>query len=206
MKLFGHPLSGNTHRVQALLGVLNVNYENIFVDLQSGAHKAPEFLAMNPLGQVPVLVDGDLTLRDSTAILIYIAHKFDTQHRWLPADAAGQAQVQEWLSTAVNEVMQGPFIVRAIKLFAAPADADVANAKTTALFDTLFEPHLKGRDWLVGYSATLADLACYSYIARVTEGGYNLAAYPAITVWLARVENLDDFTPMVHAADLFAKA
>ncbi len=206
MKLYGHPLSGNAHRARTLLSLLNVPYEHVVIDMKAGAHKAPEFLALNPLGQVPVLVDGDLVLRDSTAILIYIARKYDTENRWLPADAAGQAQVQEWLSTAVNEVMQGPFMVRAIKLLGVPADPDVAATKTTILFDALFEPHLKTREWLVGESATLADLACYSYIARVTEGGFDLEAYPAICAWLARVEALEGFAPMVHAADLFAKS
>lgn len=204
MKLYGHPLSGNTHRAAALLSILGVDYENITVDLPAGAHKAPDFLALNPLGQVPVLVDGDLVLRDSTAILVYITRKFDTQNRWLPVDAVGQAQVQEWLSTAVNEVMQGPFMVRAIPLFGIPADADAAKVKTTALFDALFEPHLKNRTWLVGDSATLADLACYSYIARVTEGDFSLDAYPAISAWLARVEALDNIAPMVNAAEFFA--
>lgn len=204
MKLYGHPLSGNTHRVAALLGVLGVEYENITVDLPSGAHKTPEFLAKNPLGQVPVLEDGDLVLRDSTAILIYIARKYDTNNTWLPADAAGQAQVQEWLSTAVNEVMQGPFVVRAIKLFGAPADAQAAKAKTQALFDALFEPHLSKRTWLVGNSASLADLACYSYVARVTEGDFSLHDYPAICAWLTRVEALDNIAPMVNAAEFFS--
>lgn len=206
MKLYGHPLSGNAHRAQTLLSLLNIPYENVVVDMKAGAHKAPEFLALNPLGQVPVLVDGDLVLRDSTAILIYIARTYDSGNRWLPADAAGQAQVQEWLSTAVNEVMQVPFMVRAIKLLGVPADPDTAAAKTTTLFDALFEPHLENREWLVGESATLADLACYSYIARVTEGGFSLEAYPAICAWLARVEALDGFAPMVHAAELFAKS
>lgn len=204
MKLYGHPLSGNAHRVAALLSILGVDHENIMVNLPEGAHKQPDFLAMNPLGQVPVLVDGDLTLRDSTAILTYLARKFDATNTWLPTDAVGQAQVQEWLSTAVNEIMQGPFVVRAIKMFGMPADAQAVTAKTDALFTDLFEPHLTGRDWLVGDHATLADIACYSYIARVTDGDYSLEAYPAITAWLARVEGIKGFAPMVVGADFFA--
>lgn len=201
MKLYGHPLSGNSHRVQAVLGVLGVTYDYEAVDLASGAHKAPEFLAMNPLGQVPVLTDGDLVLRDSTAILIYLAEKFDTDNTWLPGDPVGKAQVQEWLSIAVNEIMSGPFVVRALKVFGMPGDAQAAEAKTTALFSALFEPHLSGRDWLVGNGPTLADLACYSYVARVTEGGFSLDTYPAISAWLARVEAIENLPQMVHAAE-----
>lgn len=204
MKLYGHPLSGNTHRVQALLGLLGVDHDYVTVDLKTGAHKSPEFLALNPLGQVPVLVDGDLTLRDSTAIMTYVAARHDPQNRWFPTDPVARAKVQEWLSTAVNEIQHGPFVVRAIKLFGSPADEATAAAKTHALFSALFEPHLTGRDWLVGDDATAADLACYSYIARVTEGGFDLSAYPAITAWLARVEAIEGFPPMVRIEDLMA--
>ena len=206
MKLYGHPLSGNTHRVQALLGVLGIEYEYISVDMANGAHKAPEFLALNPLGQVPVFQDGDLILRDSSAILIYLARTYDTQNKWLPADPTGQARVQEWLSTAVNEIMSGPFMVRIIKLLGVPADEAVAIEKTKALFDTLFEPHLKDQAWLVGDTPSIADLACYSYIARVGEGNFSLEDYPAISAWLRRVEAINNVPPMVYAADVFAAA
>lgn len=202
MKLYGHPLSCNTHRVQALLSILNVDHEYEIVDLTSGAHKQPEFLAKNPLGQVPVFEDGDLTLRDSSAILIYVAHKFDTDNKWLPADPAGAAKVQQWLSTAVNEVQNGPFVLRIVKLLDAPHDYDAAKAKTEALFGDLFEPHLSENDWLVDSAPTLADLACYGYIARVTEGDFDLSAYPAIQAWIKRVEGIDGFLQMPHAKDL----
>lgn len=204
MKLYGHPLSGNTHRVQALLELLGADYEYVTVDLKTGAHKAPEFVAMNPLGQVPVLTDGDLVLRDSTAIMTYIAGKFDEAGQWFPKDVAKRAQVQEWLSTAVNEVQNGPFLVRAIKLFGVPADLETATAKTDALFKSLFEPHLSKNDWLVGDSATAADVACYAYVARVTEGGYDLSAYPAICAWIARVEAIEGLPNMVRIEDLMA--
>ncbi|WP_390911076.1 glutathione S-transferase N-terminal domain-containing protein [Pseudosulfitobacter sp. SM2401] len=204
MKLYGHPLSGNAHRVQNMLGILRIPHENVIVDLTVGAHKLPDFLAMNPLGQVPVLIDDDLTLRDSTAILPYLARKYDATNRWLPTDAIGNAHVQEWLSIAVNEIMQGPFVVRAIKMFAMPADLNAAKAKTDDLFDALFEPHLKDRQWLAGDHATIADIACYSYIARVTDGEYSLDAYPAIRAWLTRVEDLDGFAPFVVGADFLA--
>jgi glutathione S-transferase len=202
MKLYGHPLSGNTHRVQTLLSILGIEHEYEIVDLQSGAHKQPDFLKLNPLGQVPVLEDGDVILRDSTAILIYLARKFDTGQEWLPADATGAAQVQQWLSVSVNEIQAGPFVLRLVKLLGAPLDYDAALAKTQAVFGDLFEPHLKENTWLVGTQPSIADLACYSYIARVTEGDFDLGAYPAIQAWLVRVEAIKGFTPMAHAADL----
>lgn len=206
MKFYGNPISGNSHRVQAMLALLNVEHEFIQVDLKAGEHKSPDFLAMNPLGQVPVLVDGDLVLRDSSAILVYLARKFDTDNAWLPVDPKGHAQVQEWLSTSVNEIQHGPFVLRAIKLFGAQVDADAAKERTDRLFGDLVEPHLTDRTWLAGATPTLAEVACYSYIARVTEGGYDLTKFPAICAWLRRVEQIEGFPPMVKIEDSMAKS
>lgn len=202
MKLYGNPVSGNTHRVKALLGILGVGYEDIVVDLRNGEHKAPDFLALNPLGQVPVLHDDELVLRDSTAILVYLARRFDPANTWLPADAADHAAVQQWLSTAVNEVQAGPFALRAIKLFNAPLDLARATSITQSLFADVMEPHLETQDWLALDRPTIADLACYSYVARVTEGDFSLEPYPAIRTWLGRVEAIDNFVPMLRIEDL----
>lgn len=149
-----------------------------------------------------MLVDGDLVLRDSSAIMTYLAEKYDTEGKWLPRDPKHRAQVQEWLSTSVNEIQNGPFVVRAIKLFGVPADPVSAANKAAALYDALLEPHLTGRDWLVGDTPTLADLACYSYTARVTEGDFSLEPYPAIRAWLERCEAIDGFTPMMKVEDM----
>lgn len=148
-----------------------------------------------------MLVDGDLVLRDSSAIMTYLAEKYDTEGKWLPRDPKHRAQVQEWLSTSVNEIQNGPFVVRAIKLFGVPADPVSAANKAAALYDALLEPHLTGRDWLVGDTPTLADLACYSYTARVTEGDFSLEPYHAIRAWLERCEAIDGFTPMMKVED-----
>lgn len=201
MKLYGHPISGNAHRVQTLLSVLGVDHEYITVKMMEGEHKQPEFLSLNPLGQIPVLVDGDLVLRDSIAIMTYLARKYDTKNSWLPTDAKTHAQVQQWLSTVVNEIQAGPFTLRAIKLFGASSDADLALAKTKNIFDNMFEPHLQKQDWLVDNKPTLADLACYACIARVTEGDFSLEAYPAIRKWLERIEKIDGFVPMMKAGE-----
>ena len=206
MKLYGHPLSGNVHRAQALLEVLGVPYAYITVDLKAGEHKSPEFLALNPLGQVPVLVDGDVVLRDSIAIMTYVAGKHDPDGAWFPNDVAARAKVQEWLSTAVNDIQNGPFALRAIKLFGSKVAPALARARTEQLFGDLFEPRLARHDWLVGDRPSAADLACYGYVARVTEGEFDLAPYPAIRAWIARVEGIENFPPMVRMEELTASA
>ena len=199
--LYGHPISGNSHRVANFLSILGVEFSERLVDLAEGEHKSSEYLAINPLGQVPVLSHDSVTLRDSTAILIYLARTFDKTNIWWPEDALTQAKIQQWLSVAVHEVMNGPFVLRAIQLFGMPADEAQAREKTEKLFGELFEPHLKETQWLVGEAPSIADIACYSYIARVNEGNFSLDAYPAIQQWLRNIEAIEGFKPMMHAGN-----
>jgi len=199
---YGNPVSGNSHRVYNFLHILGLPFENNVVDLASGEHKSPDYLAINPLGQVPALSDDGLVLRDSTAILTYLARKYDTSHQWLPTDPIIQAQIQQWLSVAVHEVMNGPFVIRGIKLFGMSNDLATVTQQTDKLFNNLFVPHLKKNTWLVGDKPTIADIACYSYIARVTDGEFSLEPYPEILSWLSRVESIQGFTPMPTATEL----
>lgn len=202
IQLYGNPVSGNSHRVYNFLHILELPFEHNIVDLRAGEHKNADYLAMNPLGQVPVLTDDDVVLRDSTAILTYLARQYDKSNQWLPTEPDKQAAVQQWLSVAVHEVMNGPFVVRGITLFGMPNDFAIVKDKTDALFIALFEPHLEKNQWLVGDTPTIADIACYSYIARVTDGDYDLAPYPAICGWLSRIESIKGFAPMPTGKEL----
>lgn len=76
IKLYNFPLSGHAHRVELMLSLLELPTELLFVDLANGAHKRPEFLAINPFGQVPVIDDGGTVISDSNAILVYLAKKY----------------------------------------------------------------------------------------------------------------------------------
>src|SRR5262245_47792256 len=102
IRFHGFPLSGHSHRVELMLSLLGVRFERIDVDLFGGAHKQPAFLAKNPFGQIPVLEDGEVTLADSNAILVYLASRYDRERRWLPQDPIAAAQVQRWLSVAAG--------------------------------------------------------------------------------------------------------
>jgi glutathione S-transferase len=103
IQLYGHEVSGNSYKVRLFLELLGLDYEWLKVDLMQGAHKAPKFLALNPFGQVPVLVDGEVTLADAQAILVYLARQYGGD-AWLPTEALPLAQVVRWLSTAAGEV------------------------------------------------------------------------------------------------------
>lgn len=191
MKLYTFPLSGHAHRAALFLSLVGADHTLVPVDLKAGAHKQPAFLALNPLGQVPVLVDGDVVVPDSNAILVYVATKLGRTD-WYPDDAPGRAAVQRWLSLAAGELASGPARARLITVFGAGYDAEATITRAHRLL-TFVEGHLDGRTWLVGDRATLADVAFYSYVKAAPEGNVDLAAYPRLRALLERIEALDGF-------------
>lgn len=197
--LYRHPLSGHSHRVEALLSLLHLKANIVDVDLANGAHKQPEFLAKNRFGQVPVLEDGDVTLSDSNAILVYLASKYDSKGHWLPADDVGQAEVQQFLSLAAGKIAYGPAAARLVNVFGAGLDHQLAISTAHAVLSILDE-HLNGRDWLVGTLPTIADIANYAYIAHAPEGDVSLQEYPQVRRWLANIEALPGFVGMQKTA------
>ena len=205
MKIHHHPLSGHAHRVVLFASLLGLEHELVEVDLQAGAHKKPEFLAISPFGQVPALEDDGVAIADSNAILVYLAKKAGRSD-WLPEDALGAARVQRWLSVAAGELANGPAAARLITVFGAGFNADEVIGRAHALLGKL-EQHLADRDWLAADHPTIADVAIYSYIARAPEGNVELSAYPAVNRLLRRIEALPGFVPFAQTpAGLTAKA
>lgn len=194
IRLYRHALSGHAHRVQLFLSLLGLPVELVDVDLIGRAHKKPEFLARNPFGQVPVIEDGNVTLADSNAILVYLATRYGDEG-WLPRDPEGAANVQRFLSLAAGEIAKGPATARLINLFGIPQDPASAIATANQLF-TVLDAHLAVTPFLAGARATIADVAAYSYIAHAPEGGISLDGYSNIRGWLARIEALPGFVPM----------
>jgi glutathione S-transferase len=198
IKLHRLALSGHCHRVELLLSLLELPCEVIDVDIRAGAHKRPEFLALNPFGQVPVIQDGDVTLADSNAILVYLERRY-APGSWMPSDPLGEARVQRWLSVAAGPLAFGPAAARVIALFGRPEDPAPAIARAQQLFGVM-EDELSTQAWLAGDAPTLADLANYAYVARAPEGGIALTGYPRLLGWLQRVEALPRFVPFVRSA------
>ncbi|WP_293751169.1 glutathione S-transferase [uncultured Paraglaciecola sp.] len=199
LTFYRHPVSGHAHRVELLLSLLGLEAEVINVDLMSGAQKKPEFLAKNPFGQVPALTDGDITLADSNAILVYLAAKYDVTNTWLPTAAVEAAQVQQFLSVAAGPVVQGPANARLITIFGAPYDAE-KTIETSHKLLSVIDAHLEGKEWLVGNSETIADVANYTYIAHAPEGNVDIAQYKNIQSWLKRIEALQGFVALNKTA------
>ncbi|AWK85479.1 glutathione S-transferase family protein [Azospirillum thermophilum] len=187
------PLSGHCHRVELLLRMLGLPFETVPAD--ADVRKSEAFRTRNPFGQIPVLEDGDLVLADSNAILVYLALRYDPERRWLPDDPVKAARVQRWLSVAAGEVAFGPARARLIVQFKAAFDHEAACRLATRLLG-LMEEHLGRSPFLAGTEPTIADLACYSYVAHAPEGGIPLDPYPAVRAWLERVEALPGFKAM----------
>lgn len=201
LKLHRFPLSGHSHRAELFLSLLQLPHELIEVDLRQGAHKRPEFIALNSFGQVPVLQDGETTISDSNAILVYLASKYGKGQaiEWLPSDPARAASVQRWLSVASGLVAFGPARARLKTVFNAQIDADDAIARANALL-TIMDAELARSNWLAGNAPTIADVSAYSYIAHAPEGNVSLQPYPNVRAWLARIEALPGFVPMPATA------
>lgn len=197
IRLYRMDISGHCHRVQMFLSLLGLPYECVEMDLRTGCQKQPDFLARNAFGQVPVIEDGDVTLADSNAILVYLEGRY-APGQWLPRDPLGAARVQRWLSVAAGPLAFGPAAARVIQLFGRPDDPAPALQRAHQLLRVM-EQELAREPYLAGARPTLADLATYSYVAHAPEGNVSLQDYPGVRAWLARVEALPGFVPMLRS-------
>ncbi|MHB8252641.1 MAG: glutathione S-transferase family protein [Acidiferrobacter sp.] len=200
MKLYDLDRSGNCYKIRLLLAFLGVSYERIPVALDQGAQRSPEFLRLNPRGQIPVLaVDDNVAIWDSTAILVYLARQFGGE-RWLPTDPLMMAQVMQWLALEQNEGRYGTARARVIALkissrLGQTGSFEESRQLAEVAFQTL-EGRLHDHAWLVGDHATIADIACYPYTALFPESGLGLEAYPAIRAWFGRIEALPGYVAL----------
>ena len=194
INLYDFELSGNCHKIRMMLAFLGLKYEKIDIDLRKKDQMDPDFITLNRLHKVPVLVDDGFVLRDSVAIMIYLARKYG-KPEWYPESPADMAEIQQWLSFSVNEVFNGLAMSRAIVIFNRDFDLKLAHAITDVALD-LLEFRLKDYKWLALDRFTLADIACYPYAALVHEGGISLQAFPSIRAWFKRVESLPNYVAM----------
>ncbi len=198
IRLYRYALSGHSHRVELFLSLLGLPMTLIDIDLKAGIHKQPEFLRINPFGQVPAIDDNGVIVADANAILVYLATKY-AEESWLPRDPEGAAAVQRWLSVAAGQLAYGPAKARLVNVFGAKLDHEQVKAIAHNLFK-LMEAHLEKQQFLTGVAPTIADVANYSYIAHAPEGDVSLQPYPHIRAWLTRIEQLPGFVPMVKTA------
>jgi glutathione S-transferase len=172
-------------RVRWILQELGVAFESVRVNLLAGEHQRPEFLEINPAGKIPVLVDGDLVLTESVAIVLYLAEKYSSKGL-LPTDIKQRAQVNRWLLFAATELEQPLWrISRHTALYPEeqrlPADVMIASREFRDMA-TVLEKHMQGREFVVGDSASVADFVMaytldWGNEVRLLDGCPQLVAY-----------------------------
>jgi glutathione S-transferase len=209
MKLYGFPPSPNTWKVRALASYLKIPLELEFVDLIKGAQYAPAYLALNPTGRTPTLVDGDFKLWESNAILQYVASK--TANSLWPNDARTRADISRWqfwqLAHWGGEACAPLTFQRLVKKFfnLGPPDEAVV-AKATEAFNKeakMLDTHLAKQKYLVGDTLTIADFAVAAALLYAKEAEMPLAGYANVRAWLERVTALPSWketAPQLPAA------
>lgn len=175
MQLYGYFRSGNTRKAQLCLAELGVDYELVVVDLSAGAQRTPDYRRLNPNAVVPTLVDGDLVLWESSAILLYLAEKYP-QGDLLPQALAERAQVYKWL--VWQPATFNPPRQRLAAELGKPAAAQDAQAiavlhATIARNLEILAEALGGNTYLTG-RYTLADLVMLPHLAALRDSGFSL--------------------------------
>lgn len=198
MKLYLTEVSGNSYKVRVLASILGVPYELVRVDWERREHKSPQFLRLNPRGQVPVMEIEGRVLWDSTAHLVYLARRYGGE-AWLPSDPLDMAEVMQWLAFAQNEVHFGLQWARGVVVYGRPGCLEEYQGYGRKALGVL-EGHVRERDWLALGRPTIADIACYPYVKRAPEGRIALDPYPAVRAWLGRCERLPGWLPLDREA------
>ncbi|MBD9641871.1 glutathione S-transferase [Ensifer sp. ENS07] len=200
--LYDYELSGNCYKLRLLMGMLGINWKTIPIDFYPGReHKSEWFLRVNPLGQLPVIEDEGLVLRDAQAILVYLASRYDPAGTWYPRDDPSLlGEISQWLAFA-DAITGTASAARLHDALFYDFDVDTARAGAHRLFRIL-DQHLwfgeqVGRDWICSSAhPTIADIACFPYIMLSEEGGISRQDYPAIRRWCDRVKRIPGFTVM----------
>lgn len=199
MVLYDYELSADCYAVRLLAALLRLDLALVPVAFYPAReHEGAAFRRINPKGCLPALVDGDMTLTETGAILAHLAARGDTNGHWLPQERL--APVLEWLGFAAR-LGASAGLARLHDGFMLPADIGQARREAEACFRHL-DAHLwfaeaAGQDWLCpGARPTIADIACFPHVMLAEEGGIERIHYPAIRRWLDRVRSLPGFIGM----------
>lgn len=204
MLLYHRPTSGHSYKACLLLSILGVKFESVFIQANGGKNVVnDEYLELNPRGQVPTLKDDGTVIWGSTAILVYLASKFDKHRTWLPADPSQTAAVMQWMEFSQNEV-NGLFLSRAIQKFGYSGDLVGAQRAGNTALDIL-EDRLGRNHWLACDWPTIGDVACFPYAAVADDNGFDLQGRPALNRWFKRMIQLRGFFPMPGMEPLIAR-
>jgi glutathione S-transferase len=197
MRLYHNPMSPNVRRVRLTAAVLGFEIEEKRLDFAKGEHKNPEYLALNPNGAVPTLVDGDFVLTESRAIMQYLAAK-KPESGLLPRDEAARADVtrwQFWDASHFSPHLGAITFERLIKGMMGLGDPDSGKIQDALgsfrRFGAVLDKRLEGKDYVVGGALTLADLTLASSLMYSRQAEVPLAELPNVQSWFSRMTDLD---------------
>lgn len=195
--------SGNAYKVALMLALAGAEWRAVWVDFFNGGHRAPEYLALNPMGEVPLLVDGDRCLSQSGAILTYLA---DRLGRFGGADPDERLEILRWLLWDNHKFTANIAIHRFLANFLPEAQRQPAviafHAARQKSAMKVLEKHLATRDWVVGAGPTIADFSLCGYLYYPEPFGFERAEWPAIDAWLNRIAALPGWR---HPYDLMPR-
>ncbi|NSZ18715.1 glutathione S-transferase family protein [Agrobacterium vitis] len=203
--LYNYDLDENCYRVRLLLSCLGVAYETLAIDMVPGREEqTPAMLALNPLGELPVLKDGEQVLYGTQAILAHLARVYDPSGTWLPLDPAIFGGVMQW--TLFSAAPLGCAVTaRRVALFGGPGDFEVLKASSRAAFrimdDHMTLRQMDGCEWFAGAGPTIADLALFPSFALSRDYGIDHDEFPALRRWIRRFRTVAGFRTMPGIPD-----
>ena len=197
MKLYSSPFSSNARKVRLTAALLGIRLELVDVNLGQGAQRRPEFLALNPMGRVPVLEEGGFVLAESAAIMVYLADTTPGNSLY-PSDPSQRADVNRWLfwgashwSPAIAALAFENWLKKLLQL-GEPDPAQVKRQDDILRgLASMLDAHLASRQWLSGSSITLADLAVATSLGNADRAKFPVRSYRAVLAWFERVQALE---------------
>lgn len=192
--------SGHSYKVALSMQLAGLDWEPVFIDFFNGANRTPEFLSLNPMGEAPVFVDGDLTISQSAVILDHISEKTGKFGGSTPEE---RREIMRWLHWD-NHKLSGVsgmtrFLMNFLPEDKRPKEVIAFNLGRLKIAYKILNAHLEGRDWVVGDSLTNADLTCCAYMFYPEPYGFDRKAWPNIDAWLDRIASMPNWK---HPYDL----
>ena len=205
LTLYNYEMDENCYKVRLALSMLKIEYTSVPVNVYPHQEpRTPAMLALNPTGRLPTLMDGELHLFGSEAILAYLAKTYDPTEVWLPQTGAGFASVMQWLNFSATE-LSAAVTARHVSLFNLPGDMAILKPAClqalSVMEDHLLMQGLNGNQWFAGKTATLADIALFPTFALSRDFGIDHDEYPALRQWARRFRALPGFKTMPGIPD-----
>jgi glutathione S-transferase len=200
LTLHDYELDDACYKVRLLLGALGLNYAKVAVDVHPGREQlSPKYLKLNPLGSLPILVDGEVLLHGAEAILAYLAQAHDPNKAWLPREPATFGAVMMWLGFAGGG-LRCASLARMHHMLEVDADAAALDRGSRQAFrvmdDHMTQREFDGEKWFAAAHPTIADIALFPAIALSRDFGIDHDEYPALRRWMRHVRAIPGFVTM----------